>query len=123
MLDASQNRVNSNFGKICELTNSQPLQFLDNLKKQVKELVPDYPWDDENDTAFTYLWAITESYKGVSKACDDWIHAFETVTIYRPSQLSGFVAVRGNKEGEGKTKMEALTNLYKEEGTWPYGRN
>lgn len=124
MLDASQNRVNSNFAKVCEQTNFMPLQFLAELKTRVKELCPDYPWDDEKDTAFTYLWAITESYKGVSKACDDWAHAFETVKVIGPGDPDGtyFQCSRGSNWATGKTKLEALANLYEKEGTAPYGR-
>lgn len=95
-------------------------EFFKDFKAQVKELEPDYPWDDENDTAFTYLWAITEGYKGVSKACDDWAHAFETVHVINTQP--GFMCCRNNCFGYGKTKMEALANLYEKEGLAPYGR-
>jgi len=121
---ASQDRINRNFAKICEQTNFMPLQFIANFKKQVKELEPDYPWDDENDTAFTYLWAIVEGYKGTRKACDDWAHAFETVKVIGPLHPDNtyFQCYRNNNWGEGNTKMEALANLYEKEGTAPYGR-
>lgn len=100
-------------------------EFFKDFKARVKELEPDYPWDDENDTAFTYLWAIVEGYKGTRKACDDWAHVFETVRVIGPCNVDGthFMCTRDSKWSIGKTKLEALSNLYDKEGTAPYGRN
>jgi hypothetical protein len=98
-------------------------EFFKDFKARVKELEPDYPWDDENDTAFTYLWAIVEGYKGTRKACDDWSHAFETVECYRTANdFHSWAASRGKCKGYGFSKMEALADLYEKEGTAPYGR-
>ncbi len=115
-------RIKENFDKVCEQTNFMPLQFLADLKSQVKELCPDYPWNDETDTAFTYLWAITESYKGVCKACDDWYHMVDTVEFYK-TENGDWAAARNNLTGYDKNKFKALANLYEKEGLAPYGRS
>jgi hypothetical protein len=61
--EAAQTRININFQKICEKTSFQPLQFLDTLERKAKELCPDYPWNDKEDHAYTYLFAIIARIK------------------------------------------------------------
>jgi hypothetical protein len=56
--------------KIKEMYDGRPEGFRDHLKARAKELVPDYPYAD-NDDPFTWLWAITSSLEGTRLANDD----------------------------------------------------
>lgn len=57
---------------VLKVTDNRPLGFLAHLESRAKELVPDYPFDGNRNDAFEWLWALAESLKGTSMACDDW---------------------------------------------------
>ena len=46
-------------------------RFTQYLQKEAMRLCPDYPFDHKSDE-YEYLYAITASLEGVSKACDGW---------------------------------------------------